>query len=173
MHAPSVQFKGTGWYVTDYGGKDKTEKSKAEGSSNQSRSEKQESSAKEDGTSRKTRTATQKNQNPRSLKARSPKTESSWRLDPILLSKTKGRKQAHSSMLACGLTFAFSARALYRSALLPRATHGKRHLPFRHIRIHHHMVAVQDFAFQDLQRHRVLDQPLDRPLQRTRAISRS
>ena len=47
LHAPAVQFKGTGWYVTDYGGKDKSEKSKAEGSSE--KSEKKESTAKEDG----------------------------------------------------------------------------------------------------------------------------
>ena len=46
LHAPAVQFKGTGWYVTDYGGKDKSEKSKPESSSG---SEKKESSAKEDG----------------------------------------------------------------------------------------------------------------------------
>ena len=44
LHAPAVQFKGTGWYVTDYAGKDKSEKSKPEGSS-----EKKESAAKEDG----------------------------------------------------------------------------------------------------------------------------
>jgi len=49
MHAPNVQFKGTGWYVTDYGGKDKSEKSKAEGSSDKGGSEKKESPAKEDG----------------------------------------------------------------------------------------------------------------------------
>ena len=49
MHAPNVQFKGTGWYVTDYGGKDKSEKSKAEGSSEKASSEKKESSAKDDG----------------------------------------------------------------------------------------------------------------------------
>ena len=47
LHAPAVQFKGTGWYVTDYGGKDKSEKSKPEGSSE--KSEKKESTAKEDG----------------------------------------------------------------------------------------------------------------------------
>ena len=46
LHAPAVQFKGTGWYVTDYGGKDKSEKSKAESSSS---SEKKESTSKEDG----------------------------------------------------------------------------------------------------------------------------
>lgn len=50
MHAPNVQFKGTGWYVTDYGGKgDKSEKSKPEGSSDKASSEKKESTAKEDG----------------------------------------------------------------------------------------------------------------------------
>jgi putative FmdB family regulatory protein len=49
QHAPNVQFKGTGWYVTDYGGKDKSEKSKAEGSSDKTSSEKKETTAKEDG----------------------------------------------------------------------------------------------------------------------------
>lgn len=47
LHAPAVQFKGTGWYVTDYAGKsDNSEKSKTESSSS---SEKKESTAKEDG----------------------------------------------------------------------------------------------------------------------------
>ena len=27
IHAPAVQFKGTGWYVTDYGGKAESDKS--------------------------------------------------------------------------------------------------------------------------------------------------
>ena len=49
QHAPAVQFKGTGWYVTDYGGKDKSEKSKPEGSADKDSSEKKESTAKEDG----------------------------------------------------------------------------------------------------------------------------
>ena len=49
LHAPAVQFKGTGWYVTDYGGKDKSEKSKSEASSDKAGSEKKESAAKEDG----------------------------------------------------------------------------------------------------------------------------
>ena len=50
QHAPAVQFKGTGWYVTDYGGKgDKSDKSKAEGSSDKASSEKKESTHKEDG----------------------------------------------------------------------------------------------------------------------------
>ncbi len=33
MHAPAVQFKGTGWYVTDYAGKNKMETPKTESSS--------------------------------------------------------------------------------------------------------------------------------------------
>lgn len=38
MHAPNVQFKGSGWYVTDYGGK--SENSKADGGSEKSDAEK-------------------------------------------------------------------------------------------------------------------------------------
>jgi putative FmdB family regulatory protein len=50
QHAPAVQFKGTGWYVTDYGGKgDKFDKPKAEGSSDKASSEKKESTAQDDG----------------------------------------------------------------------------------------------------------------------------
>jgi putative FmdB family regulatory protein len=50
QHAPAVQFKGTGWYVTDYGGKgEKSEKSKSEAGSDKDSSEKKESTAKEDG----------------------------------------------------------------------------------------------------------------------------
>jgi putative FmdB family regulatory protein len=33
MHAPAVQFKGSGWYVTDYGGKQTTDTPKSEDSS--------------------------------------------------------------------------------------------------------------------------------------------
>lgn len=47
QHAPAVQFKGTGWYVTDYGGK--SDKSKADGGSEKANSEKKESTAKDDG----------------------------------------------------------------------------------------------------------------------------
>ena len=53
MHAPNVQFKGSGWYVTDYGGKsdknDKSDKSKPEGSSEKESTDKKESTGKEDG----------------------------------------------------------------------------------------------------------------------------
>ena len=64
QHAPAVQFKGTGWYVTDYGGKGKSEKSKSEGSS-----EKKESTAKEDG-------AKSKDKDGGSKKSESKKSES-------------------------------------------------------------------------------------------------
>jgi putative FmdB family regulatory protein len=51
QHAPNVQFKGTGWYVTDYGGKG--DKSKGDGGpekgSEKAGSEKKDSAAKEDG----------------------------------------------------------------------------------------------------------------------------
>jgi putative FmdB family regulatory protein len=56
QHAPNVQFKGSGWYVTDYGGM--SDKSKGDGSekgssekvtSDKPTSEKKESTAKEDG----------------------------------------------------------------------------------------------------------------------------
>jgi putative FmdB family regulatory protein len=70
MHAPNVQFKGTGWYVTDYGGKsDKSDKSKAEGSSDKASSEKKESAAKEDG-------AKSKDKDSSSKKSESKKSES-------------------------------------------------------------------------------------------------
>jgi putative FmdB family regulatory protein len=60
QHAPNVQFKGSGWYVTDYGGKsDKSDKSKTDGNSEKgssekdsaekASSEKKDSAAKEDG----------------------------------------------------------------------------------------------------------------------------
>jgi putative FmdB family regulatory protein len=67
MHAPAVQFKGTGWYVTDYAGKgDKSEKSKAESSSS---SDKKESTGKEDG-------AKSKDKDSSSKKSESKKSES-------------------------------------------------------------------------------------------------
>ena len=66
LHAPAVQFKGTGWYVTDYGGKDKSEKSRSESSSG---SDKKESTAKEDG-------AKSKDKDSGSKKSESKKSES-------------------------------------------------------------------------------------------------
>jgi len=52
LHAPAVQFKGTGWYVTDYGGKgdkSKTEGGPEKGSSEKAGLEKKDSAVKEDG----------------------------------------------------------------------------------------------------------------------------
>ncbi|HEX3093785.1 MAG TPA: FmdB family zinc ribbon protein [Candidatus Angelobacter sp.] len=52
QHAPAVQFKGTGWYVTDYGGKgdkSKTDGGPEKGSSEKAGSEKKDSVVKEDG----------------------------------------------------------------------------------------------------------------------------
>ena len=46
LHAPAVQFKGTGWYVTDYGGK--IDKPKADGTGGTT--DKKEASTKEDTT---------------------------------------------------------------------------------------------------------------------------
>lgn len=72
QHAPAVQFKGTGWYVTDYGGK--SDKSKADGGSEKSGaekagSEKKDSAAKEDG-------AKSKDKDSSSKKSESKKSES-------------------------------------------------------------------------------------------------
>jgi putative FmdB family regulatory protein len=36
MHAPAVQFKGSGWYVTDYGGKQTSDTPKSDGESEKS-----------------------------------------------------------------------------------------------------------------------------------------
>lgn len=52
QHAPNVQFKGTGWYVTDYGGKSdkpKTDDGPEKGSSEKAGLEKKDSAAKDDG----------------------------------------------------------------------------------------------------------------------------
>jgi len=66
MHAPNVQFKGTGWYVTDYGGKDKSEKSKPEGSSDKGSSDKKETTAKDDGTKSKDKDSSKKSESKKS-----------------------------------------------------------------------------------------------------------
>jgi putative FmdB family regulatory protein len=65
MHAPAVQFKGTGWYVTDYGGKDKSEKSKTESGSDKAGSEKKESSAKDDSAKSKDKDSGSKKSEPK------------------------------------------------------------------------------------------------------------
>jgi len=73
MHAPNVQFKGTGWYVTDYGGKDKSEKSKAEGSSDKAGSEKKDSAAKEDGAKSKDKDSGSKKSEPKKSESKKSK----------------------------------------------------------------------------------------------------
>ena len=62
QHAPAVQFKGTGWYVTDYGGKgdkSKTDGGPEKGSSEKAGSDKdkKDSAAKDDGAKGKDRDA--------------------------------------------------------------------------------------------------------------------
>ncbi len=82
QHAPNVQFKGSGWYVTDYGGKsDKSDKSKTDGNSEKgssekdsaekASSEKKDSAAKEDGAKSK-----DKDKDSSSKKSESKKSES-------------------------------------------------------------------------------------------------
>ena len=73
MHAPAVQFKGTGWYVTDYGGKDKSEKSKTESGSDKGSSEKKESSAKEDGGKLKDKDSGSKKSEPKKTESKKSK----------------------------------------------------------------------------------------------------
>jgi putative FmdB family regulatory protein len=64
MHAPAVQFKGSGWYVTDYGGKQTTDTPKSEDSSEKpdksDKSEKKDTSSKEDGAKSKEKDSTPK-----------------------------------------------------------------------------------------------------------------
>jgi putative FmdB family regulatory protein len=73
MHAPNVQFKGTGWYVTDYGGKDKSERSKPEGSSDKASSEKKESAAKDDGAKSKDKDSDPKKPEPKKSESKKSK----------------------------------------------------------------------------------------------------
>jgi putative FmdB family regulatory protein len=74
MHAPAVQFKGSGWYVTDYGGKsDKGEKSKPEGSSEKAGAEKKESADKEDGAKAKDKDSGSKKSEPKKSESKKSK----------------------------------------------------------------------------------------------------
>ena len=52
--APAVQFKGTGWYVTDYAGKGKKEKAAAKGGSGSGDKESKKPSAEGSSESKKT-----------------------------------------------------------------------------------------------------------------------
>ncbi|HEY2234021.1 MAG TPA: zinc ribbon domain-containing protein [Candidatus Angelobacter sp.] len=68
MHAPNVQFKGTGWYVTDYGGKSdksKSDSGQEKGGADKSGSEKKETTAKEDGAKSKDKDSGSKKSEPK------------------------------------------------------------------------------------------------------------
>jgi putative FmdB family regulatory protein len=76
QHAPAVQFKGTGWYVTDYGGK--SDKSKADGgsekgTSDKGGSEKKETTAKEDGAKSKDKDTGSKKSEPKKSESKKSK----------------------------------------------------------------------------------------------------
>jgi putative FmdB family regulatory protein len=61
LHAPAVQFKGSGWYVTDYGGKQTSDTPKSDGDSEKSdKSEKKDTASKEDGAKGKDKDSTPK-----------------------------------------------------------------------------------------------------------------
>jgi putative FmdB family regulatory protein len=76
QHAPNVQFKGSGWYVTDYGGK--SDKSKDDGgaekgSSDKAGSEKKEATAKEDGAKSKDKDSSSKKSEPKKSESKKSK----------------------------------------------------------------------------------------------------
>jgi putative FmdB family regulatory protein len=76
MHAPNVQFKGTGWYVTDYGGKSdksKTDGGPEKGSAEKSGSEKKETTAKEDGAKSKDKDSGSKKVEPKKSESKKSK----------------------------------------------------------------------------------------------------
>jgi putative FmdB family regulatory protein len=76
MHAPNVQFKGTGWYVTDYGGKSdksKTDGGPEKGSAEKSGSEKKETAAKEDRAKSKDKDGSSKKSEPKKSESKKSK----------------------------------------------------------------------------------------------------
>jgi putative FmdB family regulatory protein len=76
MHAPNVQFKGTGWYVTDYGGKSdksKTDGGPEKGGAEKSGSEKKETAAKEDGAKSKDKDSGSKKSEPKKSESKKSK----------------------------------------------------------------------------------------------------
>lgn len=70
QHAPAVQFKGTGWYVTDYAAK--SDKSRTDGGTEKS-SEKKETTAKEDGAKSKDKDSSSKKSESRKSESRKAK----------------------------------------------------------------------------------------------------
>jgi len=81
QHAPNVQFKGSGWYVTDYGGKSDKSKddggaekgSSDKGSSDKAGSEKKEATAKEDGAKSKDKDSSSKKSEPKKSESKKSK----------------------------------------------------------------------------------------------------
>jgi putative FmdB family regulatory protein len=76
MHAPNVQFKGTGWYVTDYGGKSdksKTDGGPEKGGAEKSGSEKKETAAKEDRAKSKDKDGSSKKSEPKKSESKKSK----------------------------------------------------------------------------------------------------
>ena len=84
MHAPAVQFKGSGWYVTDYGGKQTTDSPKSDDSSEKSdKSEKKDTaSVKEDGAKAKDKDSTSKKSEAKSETKTESKSESKTAKSP-------------------------------------------------------------------------------------------
>ena len=151
MHAPNVQFKGTGWYVTDYGGKgDKSERSKPEGRLRIKPVRKKESTGKEDEAKSKDKDGGSKKPEPKKSKRRNRRTEKVSALWQNLL-KQKAATSAFFNAFLRPSFYSLSSRALPASALLPRARSPVNTICRRHVRIYHHVIAVQHFAFQDLQ----------------------
>jgi putative FmdB family regulatory protein len=76
QHAPNVQFKGTGWYVTDYGGKGdkaKSDGSTEKGGSEKPGAEKKEAVAKEDGAKSKDKDSSSKKSEPKKSETKKSK----------------------------------------------------------------------------------------------------
>jgi len=76
QHAPNVQFKGTGWYVTDYGGKGdkaKSDGSTEKGGSEKPGAEKKEAAAKEDGAKAKDKESSSKKSEAKKSEAKKSK----------------------------------------------------------------------------------------------------
>lgn len=66
VSAPAIQFKGSGWYVTDYSDKSKSSKSKAETETSSTEDKQPEKKAKETSPSKKTSDKASSTKNPSS-----------------------------------------------------------------------------------------------------------
>jgi putative FmdB family regulatory protein len=66
VSAPAIQFKGSGWYVTDYSDKSKSSKSKADAETSSTEDKQPEKKAKETSPSKKTSDKASSTKNPNS-----------------------------------------------------------------------------------------------------------